>query len=52
MAELDENITLSSRNLKKTRVVIAEELCTYDILNANKVYLAEGSIEKVEKILA
>lgn len=51
MAELGENIKLSSRNLKGTKVVLAEELCTYDILNANKIYLAVGSIEKVEKIL-
>ncbi len=51
MSELDKNIKLSSRNLKSTRVVLAEELCTYDILNANKVYLSVNSIEKVEKIL-
>ena len=51
ISEYNENIKLSSRNLKKTRVVSAEELCTYDILNANKIYLSEGSIEKVEKIL-
>lgn len=51
ISEYNENVKLSSRNLKGTRVVSAEELCTYDILNANKVYLSEGSIEKVEKIL-
>ena len=51
ISDYNENIKLSSRNLKKTKVVSAEELCTYDILNANKIYLSEGSIEKVEKIL-
>ena len=51
MSELDKNIKLSSSNIKSTRVVLAEELCTYDILNANKVYLSVNSIEKVEKIL-
>ena len=52
LPEVDINVILSSRNLQKTKVVLAESLNTYDILNANNLLIAEGSMEKIEKILA
>jgi large subunit ribosomal protein L4 len=48
----DENIVLSARNLKKTKVILANSLNTYDILNANQILIAESSIKEIEKILA
>lgn len=47
----NENIYLSSKNLKKVKVVTADSVNTYDILNAKKVVLAESSIEVIENIL-
>ncbi len=46
----ERNVYLSSRNLKKTKVVSADKLNTYDILNAETLILAEGSIEKIENL--
>jgi len=45
----NKNIFLSSRNLKKARVVLASELNTYDVMNANKLILMQSSISVIEK---
>ncbi|MEJ6799785.1 MAG: 50S ribosomal protein L4, partial [Crocinitomicaceae bacterium] len=37
LAESNKNIFLSSRNLSKAKVVLASELNTYDVMNANKL---------------
>lgn len=47
----NDNVYLSSRNLKRVKVVTADSVNTYDVLNAKKVVLAESSIEVIEKIL-
>lgn len=52
LPEVDMNVILSSRNLQSARVVLADSLNTYDILNANNLLIAESSMEKIEKILA
>jgi large subunit ribosomal protein L4 len=52
LPEKDENITLSARNIKNTKVINANSLNTYDILNANQILIAESSIKEIEKILA
>ena len=49
LAESNKNIFLSSRNLKKTRVVLASELNTYDVLSANKLMIMASSINEIEK---
>ena len=49
LAESNKNIFLSSRNLKKAKVVLASELNTYDVMNANKLILMESSINVIEK---
>lgn len=48
----DNNIILSSRNLKKARVMSAESINTYEVLNADNVILFESSLEKIEKVLS
>mgnify|MGYP001122398828 FL=1 len=45
----NNNIYLSSRNLRDVSVVIASELNTYHILNAKSVVLLEGSVKKIEE---
>ena len=49
LAESNKDIFLSSRNLKKAKVVLASELNTYDVMNANKLILMESSIKVIEK---
>lgn len=48
----DKNIYLSSRNLKKAKVVTADQLNTYDVLNAGKLVLTTGAVKKLEEALA
>jgi large subunit ribosomal protein L4 len=47
----NDNVYLSSRNLKKVKIVTADSVNTFDVLNAKKVVLAESSIDVIEKIL-
>lgn len=52
LGESNNNVYLSSRNLKTAEVVTISELSTYKIMNANNVVLLEGSLEGVEANLA
>ncbi len=47
----DRNVVLSGRNIQNTKIVTAEQLNTYDVLNADNLLLAESSVEKIEKTL-
>ena len=49
LADVNKNVFLSSRNLERTKVVLASELNTYEILNANKMLLMESSTKEIEK---
>jgi len=51
LGEKNDNVYLSSRNLKKVKVVTADSVNTYDVLNAGKVVMTADSIEVIEKIL-
>jgi large subunit ribosomal protein L4 len=51
MPESDRNVILSARNLQRTKVVLAENINTYEILNANKLIIAEASLGKIEALL-
>jgi large subunit ribosomal protein L4 len=44
----NNNVYLSSRNLKRTNVVNGSELNTYTVLNANKVVISEACLEEIE----
>jgi large subunit ribosomal protein L4 len=46
LPETNPNIYLSSRNLRKAKVVTFSELNTYDILHADQLVVCEGTIEK------
>lgn len=47
----NDNVYWSSRNLGRIKVVTADSVNTFDVLNAKKVVLSESSIEVIEKIL-
>ncbi|UXX81156.1 50S ribosomal protein L4 [Reichenbachiella carrageenanivorans] len=51
LGEDSKNIVLSSNNLQKTKVTTAEQINTYDLLNADNLILCEGSIEKIQNLL-
>jgi large subunit ribosomal protein L4 len=51
-AEFNPSVHLSSRNLPTSRVIRAQDLNTYEILKANAIVLAAGSIEKLMESLA
>jgi large subunit ribosomal protein L4 len=52
LGSTDNNVYLSSRNLKKTTVITSESLSTYGVLNTNKVILSEGALEGIESNLS
>lgn len=51
ISENDKNVFLSGRNIPKTKITLASNLNTYDLLNAEKLILSEGSLEVIENIL-
>jgi large subunit ribosomal protein L4 len=50
-SEINNNIYLSSRNLKNSKVVINSELNTYEITDANKILILESAVEGIESTL-
>jgi large subunit ribosomal protein L4 len=50
--EKKSNLILSARNLQDTKVMLADSLNTYDILNANVLFFMESAFDKVEQVLA
>ncbi|MCR8561721.1 50S ribosomal protein L4 [Mucilaginibacter sp. BJC16-A38] len=48
----NNNVYLSSRNLKRTKVILANQLNTYDVLNAGKLILTTGALKTLEEALA
>ena len=49
LSEPNNNIYLSSRNLKGVKVLTASELTTYKILNTNFLLISESAVEKIEQ---
>lgn len=52
LGESNNNVYLSSRNLKSSKVVNNSGLSTYSILNANKVVITESSLEGINSNLS
>ncbi|WP_028981541.1 50S ribosomal protein L4 [Sporocytophaga myxococcoides] len=51
LGDTNKNVFLSSRNLKNAKVITFDQLKTFDVLKADKVVLAEGSVAKLEELL-
>ena len=51
LGENNDNVYLSSRNLKNARVFTADNVSTYDLINADQVVLCESSVEKLQNRL-
>ncbi len=52
LSAANDNVYLSSRNLQKAKVITADQLNTYDVLNAGKLVFTTGSVKKLEEALA
>ncbi|RED99495.1 50S ribosomal protein L4 [Marinoscillum furvescens] len=50
-AEGNQNVYLSSRNIQNTKISTADEISTYDLVNADELVLIEGSVELIQKRL-
>lgn len=51
LPEANKNVFLSARNLQKTHVMIAKDVNTYKILDADVLVITENSLKAVEGIL-
>ena len=50
LGDINNNVYLSSRNLKRSKTITNSGLSTYEVLNANKVILLESSLEEINQI--
>ncbi|PYF70812.1 50S ribosomal protein L4 [Pedobacter nutrimenti] len=48
----NNNIYLSSRNIQKAKVITADQLNTYDVLNCGKLLLTADSVKTLEEAFA
>ena len=51
VSEIDENLFASARNVDYARVVTADNVSVYDVLNADKLVLSQAAIKSVEEAL-
>jgi large subunit ribosomal protein L4 len=51
MNGVETNVVLSARNIQRTKVVTAGSVNTYDLMNANKVFFVESSVDNLQTIL-
>ncbi len=52
LPEQNNNIYLSSRNIQKAKVITANDVNTYDVLNAGKLLLTTTSLKSLEEAFA
>ena len=52
LPESNKNIVLSGRNVQNSKIITADQINTYDVLNADNLVLVESSVEKLEKTLS
>lgn len=51
LPEANRNIVLAGRNVANTRIITADQINTYDVLNADKVLLLESAVGKIANLL-
>lgn len=50
--ENNTNVFLSSRNLANSNVIVAKEINTYEVLDAEKVFIVQDSLATIDDILS
>jgi large subunit ribosomal protein L4 len=51
LSEANKNVVLSGRNIQNAKITTADQINTYDLMNADSVIFVESSISKVENLL-
>ena len=51
LSDANKNVALSGRNVQNTRVMTADQINTYDLMNADSVIVVESAITKIENLL-
>ncbi|MEX1240790.1 MAG: 50S ribosomal protein L4 [Cyclobacteriaceae bacterium] len=51
LPEVNKNVVLSGRNIQNAKVTTADQINTYDLMNADNVIFVESAVSKVETLL-
>ena len=51
LPEANKNVYLSARNLQRAEVILASNVNSYKVLNADVVVITEKSLETIDQIL-
>jgi large subunit ribosomal protein L4 len=51
LPDVNKNVVLSGRNIQNAKITTADQINTYDVMNADNVIFVESSITKVENLL-
>lgn len=51
LPETNKNVVMSGRNIQNAKITTADQINTYDLMNADSVIFVESSIIKVENLL-
>lgn len=51
LPENNKNVVLSGRNVRKAKITTADQINTYDVMNAENIIFVESSVSKVENLL-
>jgi large subunit ribosomal protein L4 len=51
LPDANKNVVLSGRNIQNSKIVTADQINTYDVMNAEQVILVESSITKIDNLL-
>ncbi len=52
LSSVDKNIILASRNLQQAKVVLADQINTYDLLNAKRLLISESAVASITQNLS
>jgi large subunit ribosomal protein L4 len=51
LADNNQNIVKSGRNIQNTKIITANQINTYDVMNAEQLILVESSVGKIDNLL-
>ena len=51
LPESNHNVIFSGRNIKNAKIILANQINTYDVVNADRLILVESSVEKIDNLL-
>ncbi len=51
LPEANKNVVLSGRNIQNSKITTADQINTYDVMNADNVIFVESAVSKVETLL-